>query len=25
MLDRRKPQERRRRVWLGAETHIDSE
>jgi hypothetical protein len=25
ILDRRKPHERRRRAWLGAETHIDSE
>jgi hypothetical protein len=24
-LDRRKPQERRRRAWLGAETHVDCE
>jgi hypothetical protein len=24
-LDRRKPQERRRRVWLGSETYIDRE
>ena len=25
ILDRRKPRERRRRAWLGAETHIDCE
>ena len=25
ILDRRKPQERRRRAWLGVETHIDCE
>jgi len=25
ILDRRKPQERRRRAWLGAETHVDCE
>jgi hypothetical protein len=25
ILDRRKPHERRRRAWLGAETHIDCE
>jgi len=25
ILDRRKPQERRRSAWLGAETHVDCE
>ena len=25
ILDRRKPQERRSRAWLGAETHVDCE